>query len=482
MSNRFTRFTQSTITALFLCIFMLAAPAAAKNTVASVLGSKDLNGATVGFVAWDMDTGETLYEQNIDQLMTPASNMKIVTAATAMLGLGTEFQFVTAFHAGDWNPGAGTARNLFVIGNGDPTFSGEFFDSNAAAADALAGLLKNKGLKRIDGDMILDARAFSGADYPEGWSKEDPWYCYGMKVGALSIAENCLIVTVQGASKAGNAPTVKTDPPLHSSFVVNNVKTVSKGNSSIKVSQNSKGVVTITGQVRAGKSASHEYPAPYPDMLFGSALAAALQRAGIGFQGSLSRASEFQGSAGQWTQIASVGSPQMMHILGVMLKHSDNFIAEMMTRTMGAQTGPGGTTIGGAQAISQILYESGIASSGTIRIFDGSGLSRNNRLTPRVLMQLFRTFYNSYMGPGLMAALAEPGQPGTLKKRLTGTAAVGNIKAKTGALRGVCSLSGYFTRKNGHTGAFVMFMNGYSVHSNNIRAIQDKLALVMLEM
>lgn len=480
MTDWFSRTSKTIAAAFVLCALLAARPALGKDTVASVLGAKDLKGATVAFVVWDMGSGQALYEQNIDRLMTPASNMKVVTAAAAMLRLGTEHQFTTSFHAGGWDSASGAASGLYVTGNGDPTFSKEFFDSNAAAADALAGLLKRRGLNRVTGDIILDARAFSGPDYPDGWSNDDHWYCYGMKAGALSIAENCLEVTAHGAGKSGGAASLTLDPPLHSSFVVNNVKTVSKGGSSIKVVQGSNGVVTVSGQVRAGASASKEYPVPHPDMLFGAALAGAMQRSGIGFQGKLVRASNGSGSAAQWPQIAAAGSPQLMHILGVMLKHSDNFIAEMMCRALGAASGNGGTTTGGAKAITRIIMEAGFASSGTLTVYDGSGLSRNNRITPRVLMQLYRSFYSSYMGPGLMAALAEPGQPGTLKKRLT--SAAGSIKAKTGALRGVCSLSGYFTRKNGRTGAFVMFMNGYSVHSNNIRAIQDKLALLMLEM
>lgn len=480
MTDRISRITRAAVAAVVLCSLLAARAALGKDTVSSALAAKDLKGATVAFVVWDMATGQALYEQNIDRLMTPASNMKVVTAAAAMLRLGTEHQFTTAFHAGGWDASSGTASALYVSGNGDPTFSGEFFDSNAAAADALAALLKRRGLNRLTGDIILDARAFSGPDYPEGWSKEDPGYCYGMKVGALSIAENCLNITASGSGKSGGAATLTLDPPVHSSLIVNNVKIVSKGKSGIKVSQNGKGVITVSGQVRAGTSASREYPVPHPDMLFGAALAGAMQRAGVGFQGRLVRASEWNGSAAQWPQIAAAGSPQLMHILGVMLKHSDNFVAEMMCRALGAAEGYGGTTTGGAKAITRAVMEAGFASPGTITVYDGSGLSRNNRITPRVLMQLYRAFYNSYMGPGLMAALAEPGQPGTMKKRLTGAA--GRIKAKTGALRGVCSLSGYFTRSNGSTGAFVMFMNGYSVHSNNIRAIQDKLALLMLEM
>ena len=481
MTDRVTRLFSLSLIILVLAS-VSALPAAAADTVASVLGAKELRGATVAFAVWDLDTGEALYEQNIDRLMTPASNMKVITAAATLLRLGTDFQFTTSFFASNAQDGGGTVENLYVKGDGDPTFSGEFFDSNAAAADALAGLLKRRGVQRVTGDIIVDAGTFYGPEYPSGWAGDDASYCYGMRIGALSIGENCLAVTATGAGKAGSAVTLKFDPPLISSLVSNQVKTVGKGKSGIRVSQNSKGIITVSGQVRAGASASSELPVSQPDMVFGAALGTALQRAGIPFNGRVMRAGDWHGNAVQWTPVASVGSPPLLSILGVMLKNSDNFIAEMLIRTMGYKYGAGGTTADGARTITDTLAQAGVTAPGTLSVYDGSGLSRSNRLTPRVLLQVFRSFYNSYLGPGLRAALAEPGQKGTMKKRLTGTGAEGAVWAKTGALRGVCALSGYFKRKNGHTGAFVMIMNGYSVHSNAIRSIQDKLVLIMLNM
>jgi len=76
--------------------------------------------------------------------------------------------------------------------------------------------------------------------------------------------------------------------------------------------------------------------------------------------------------------------------------------------------------------------------------------------------------------------LATPGGEGTLKKRLTGPPAEGRLWAKTGALRGACSLSGYLRAANGHATAFTIVINGYSVHSNHIRALQDEIILNLL--
>lgn len=467
----------------FLLIFVSSAPAlraAGKqaDTVSSVLGDKALKSSTVGFVVWDLESGQTIYEQNIDAQLVPASNMKLVTAAGAMLRMGTEYQFSTTFLVSDWNGGA--ARDLLVASNGDPTLSAEFFDTAGAGMDAFAANLYSRGLRRVAGDLVIDTRAFAGPDYPDGWIKEDMYYCYGMKTGALSVAENCLTVTVTGGAKAGATPTLTSDPPLYSKYVKLNVKTVGKGGSSIKVSQASDGIITISGQVKTGAAASAELPAPYPDMLYGSALAAALVKRGIWFQGNLVRVQNWGGGEAQWHQLSAIGSPYITRIIAVMLKNSDNFIAETLVRSMGHEYGGEGSTKAGVRVVQDALNKNGIASPGTLTMYDGSGLSRKNRLSPRVLMQLLRTFYNSYLGPALMQSLAEPGKEGTLKKRLKGTAAEGNLWAKTGALSGVCSLSGYFIRSNGHVGAFSMMMNGYSVHSNAIRDIQDRLALVMM--
>lgn len=450
------------------------------DTVSSVLGDKALNGAKVAFVAWDLESGQSLYEQNIDTQMIPASNMKLITAAAALLRMGSEYQFSTTFMVSSWSNGA--AQDLLVASNGDPTLSEEFFDTAGAGMDAFAANLYSRGLRSVSGNLVLDTRAFAGPDYPDGWIKEDMYYCYGMKTGALSVAENCLNVTVTGGAKAGAPPTLTSDPPLYSKYVKLNVKTVSKGKSSIKVSQASDGIITISGQVKTNTPAGYELPVPYPDMLYGSALAAAMVKRGISFQGNLVRVQNWSGGNVPWHTLSTIGSPYITRIIAVMLKNSDNYIAETLVRAMGHEFGGEGSTKAGVRVVQDVLNKNNIASPGTLTQYDGSGLSRKNRLSPRVLMQLLRTFYNSYLGPALMQSMAEPGKEGTLKKRLNGTPAEGNVWAKTGALSGACSLSGYFIRPNGHVGAFSMIMNGYSVHSNAIRSLQDRLVLVMMGM
>ena len=468
---------------LILCVVAaLAAPAAAEDTVEGLLGAKALRNATTAFVVWDLNTSQSLYAQNIDKMYIPASNMKIITAAAALLQLGSEYQFKTEFYASNWQPGTGTAQDLVVWSNGDPTFSDEFFDTAGSALDAIAQNLKRSGLNAVAGNIVLDGTAFSGPDYPDTWPKEDKAYCYGARTQALSVTGNCFKLTVTGGGKAGDPPIVSADPPLFSGLTKNNVKTVSKGKNWVSVSIASDGVVTIKGQVRPGKSASAKMPVNYPDALLGNGLAAALARNGISFSGKLVRVQNWGGNTQNLTPIASIGSPLLSVIIAEMLKESDNFVAEMLMRTLGRERGGEGSTKAGTQVALDALYQFGIASPGTIKIYDGSGLSRSNRLTPRVLMQLLRNFYNSYLGATLIKALAEPGGRGTLKKRMVGTDVEGRLWAKTGALRGVCALSGYYIRPNGNVGAFTMLMNGYSVHSDAIRDIQDRLALVMYGM
>ncbi|HOY63647.1 MAG TPA: D-alanyl-D-alanine carboxypeptidase, partial [bacterium] len=174
-------------------------------------------------------------------------------------------------------------------------------------------------------------------------------------------------------------------------------------------------------------------------------------------------------------------SPDLAAVTAQMEKHSDNFIAEQIVRTMGGLRGASDAP-GAAAVVKDIMVRANMAAASDLTVVDGSGLSRENRLAPKVLLTLLSSFYNFNPGRPFQDMLAEPGVKGTLEKRLVNTSAAGRLKAKTGALRGACSLSGYIRPVYGGSVSFVMIMNGYSVHSNQIRALQDELVLALVEM
>ncbi len=234
-------------------------------------------------------------------------------------------------------------------------------------------------------------------------------------------------------------------------------------------------MITISGKVHCGSVVEHEYPVLYPALFYGSVLTGALRRAGVEVDVRMAKRKDVPAG---YRFFRRIPSEELVDVLEVMGNYSDNFIAEQMIRVIGALKGEAGTRESGTRTVGDIIKKYNIATDGTIHIEDGSGLSRKNRLTPGVLNALLYAFYNSYLREEFRRVLATPGEKGTLKKRLIETK--GRFWAKTGALRGVCSLSGYYIRPNGNTAAFSMIMNGYEVHSNYIRKLQDRIVLQML--
>jgi serine-type D-Ala-D-Ala carboxypeptidase/endopeptidase (penicillin-binding protein 4) len=170
------------------------------------------------------------------------------------------------------------------------------------------------------------------------------------------------------------------------------------------------------------------------------------------------------------TQLASVDSPPMRDLIRMTNVPSDNFIAEMLVKGLGAQFGAGGTTVAGVAVVRSTLTSFGVHP----RIVDGSGLSRADLTTPRQVVRLLETMHHQEIAGSFESSLAVAGRTGTIRKRMRGTAAQGRCKAKTGTLIGVSSLAGICTASGGHTIAFAMLMNRAGVA--RAHSVQDHIA------
>ncbi|GAF77324.1 unnamed protein product, partial [marine sediment metagenome] len=368
----------------------------------------------------------------------PASNMKLVTGAAALLLLGADYRFRTEVYAADFDAKSGAAKALFIQGFGDPSRSERFYETNGAAADALAAELVAHGLRRVDGDLILDDTFFQAKDtMPADWMKEDLKYCYAPRMGSLSVAGNCLKVKITGAAR-GKKAVVETDPPVDTERFVNHTVTNRSKRGRVSATLKDNGTLVVSGSVRSGRSVSKEYPLRVPALFYGNVLSGALRRLGVPVKGRILLYRKTKTNLESFTRFTTLNSPPLADILAAMQKHSDNFIAEQIVRTVGGGRN-GGTTEAGTALISKTMHRSDLAASWFLRVFDGSGLSRSNRLTPDVLINLLSWLYHSNYRDLVLATLATPGGEGTMEKRLVGTPAQGRLWAKTGALRGVCS-------------------------------------------
>jgi D-alanyl-D-alanine carboxypeptidase/D-alanyl-D-alanine-endopeptidase (penicillin-binding protein 4) len=206
-----------------------------------------------------------------------------------------------------------------------------------------------------------------------------------------------------------------------------------------------------------------------PDASAARRLARELKLAGVRVGGTATAGEAPEGAV----EVAQVQSPPMSEIVAAMNGPSDNYIAEMLLKGLGAAHGAGGTTTAGAAAARAALDDIGVRP----RIVDGSGLTRRNRTTPRQVVRLLQRVANMEFAQPFTASLPIAGATGTLRRRMHGTPAAGACRAKTGTLRYTSNLAGYCTTGDGGVVAFALLMNGVNVGSAH--RIQDRIAATL---
>lgn len=195
-------------------------------------------------------------------------------------------------------------------------------------------------------------------------------------------------------------------------------------------------------------------------------LRSALVRAGIGVGGRAATG----GLPADGVVLAELSSAPLSAIALLINAPSDNFAAEMLLKTIGARMAGAGSTAAGSRFVRTSLGRLGV----TARLYDGSGLSRANGVSPRELVDLLTQMARRPgAGEALRSSLAVAGRSGTLVDRLRGTVAAGRCQAKTGTLRGVSALSGYCDTTGGRVVAFSFMENTMAEHT--AKQVEDRM-------
>ena len=472
--------TRTLTPALFALALALAwAPGAAaanetlERALAGALGKLPQR-ARVGLRFEDAD-GKVLFERGSDQALVPASNMKLLTTTTALELLGPEFAHETRLVLkGGRQSGPVHKGDLWLIGGGDPSLSFRF--DEAPLLDELALQLERAGIKRIEGALVVDARAFDDERLHPDWEASDAEHWYGAEVSALVLNDNCLDVTVAGGPRVTIAP--------ESGYV----RVVSEASSTSARAQHSfslvragsdKRTLFVRGRIWAEAGAqTHSVPVADPAAFYATVLAARLEARGITLSGGLRRAAAGEPSATGFTLWRRLAP--LPRSLAVVNQRSHNLYAECLFKTIGrldvAQTPPTLTRQGswahGAEVVGLYAKARLGISAEEIVVSDGSGLSRENRLSARALCRVIRAGLSGRGGEHFLTSLAQPGEDGTLRKRLGRLPAGVVVRAKTGTLTGVSALSGLI-EADGQRVVFSLLMNG----PGTSRAYLDEILL-----
>lgn len=424
----------------------------------------------------DLDSGRTLYSAKADTPLSPASNMKLVTSAAALKLLGGDFHFTTRLLADAPVRDGALQGPLYVLAGGDPNLSGRFHNDDALAIfREWAAKLKAAGISSIDG-LRFDSALFGGPSYGEGWPKDDQyvrWYC--AEVSAFAFNDNCVGIRVL-PGEVGKPGRIEVTPPTAHVNVINETTTLAGRKGAEIGVLRPRGTNDITVRGRIYQQATWGYFTDVtvhdPALFAATVLRETLQAEGITVTGSVEPHTLRSDDVEKCRLLHEHRSP-LLQALAPINTNSQNLHAEMLFRQLGLRHAGKGTFRTSQAAMEAFLNDKGWMRPGVV-ISDGSGLSRENRVTAGMLVELLKEMEASPHFEAFRDSLAVAGESGTLARRLNDRNVRGNVYAKTGYIRGVRALSGYVLTDNRRL-AFSMLMNGCS----NDRAAQDEILKIL---
>lgn len=404
-----------------------------------------------------------------DQLI-PASTTKLVTAAAVLQKLGPSFKFQTTL----WSSGSikeGVLNGDLVLkGGGDSGFVSE-------TMWFLVNELVRTGIKKIEGNIVVDDTDFDAIRADPSRDPERVDRAYDAPVGAMSFNWNSINIFVR-PTQVGEAPSVHLDPIENGFVVVNKAKTVNKAGSSLEISR-SGDRIHVSGTIGIGQNEVVVYKnIDDPAEWSGRNLIFFLGQRGITATGKLKMGKKSEGAK----LLAKADSKPLTFLVADMLKFSNNYVAEMLTKDLAAQAGVVPASIEAGMKIIRANLENSGVDSKNYTLINPSGLSRRNKMRPVDIAQvLVKTFEHFPTSMEFLSALPLAGIDGTLKSRMKNPQATGWVRAKTGLLNGVVGLAGYAGRKDGSVRAFAFIFNGKAEQGDLVRRLFDQLATELVQ-
>jgi D-alanyl-D-alanine carboxypeptidase/D-alanyl-D-alanine-endopeptidase (penicillin-binding protein 4) len=442
-----------------------------------------LQGATTAISVRRAESGEVIYSHHGNTRVHPASVMKLFTGAAALETLGEDYRFKTELYMDGNLQHEVLDGDLYLKGLGDPTLMMK--DLKAFAAE-----LKAKGIRTINGHVYGDDSSYDQVRLSQdlNWSDE-PFYT-GAQVSALTLSPNedydagTVIVEVQPGKKAGQAGKIRMVPANSYLTIVNNTKTVAKkGKKNIQVErQHGTNTVIVSGTIPIGASKVRSWssvwePTDYTVNVFKHVL----EDQGITFSptSKVGRDTVPKGAV----LVADKPSIPLKELFIPFMKLSNNGHAEVFVKEMGHLAGVVGSWEKGLAVMDNQLATMGLETK-NMQFRDGSGMSHKNLVTANEVTHLLYKAQSKPWYPTFLQAMPVAGDDerligGTLRNRMKGTAAAGNVRAKTGALNGVTALSGYIETKEGETLIFSIMINNYL--SESIHEVVDGIVVALAD-
>lgn len=497
----------------------------------SLLAQTEAARAFWGIEILSLTSGRLLYEQNADKLFAPASNAKVFATAAALALLGPNYRCRTTVETTGTLDAQGRLHgDLKLVGRGDPNLSGRVLPymqkterktPHLQLLEQLADQVVQKGVKEIDGNIIGDDSFFAFERYPDGWAQDDLMWEYGAGVSALTVNDNVVFLNILPGTVVGEKARLQFDPDVPYYEINNLVTTTAAASGPRKISvdrQPGARLITIWGTVPTDDNGHSEALAVEDPAEFAAvAFRMMLEQRGVAVKGKQTVAHAYvrdltapvvevaskDASSGALSPggsaepartirpelerhpslvLASHDSGPLIDDLQVTNKVSQNLHAEITLRLLGREKGNAPTLEAALEVEKNVMAQAGIAPE-EYALFDGSGLSRQDLVTPRAMVKwlLFADAHSPGWGAEFLRTLPVAGVDGSLADRFKGTAAQGRVQAKTGSISHVNALSGYAETLSGERVAFSIFCNNHKLTGRGALKVIDQMVQAMVQ-
>lgn len=445
--------------------------------------------ATVSICAVDVNSGELLIQTDPQLSITPASVLKLITTATAIEVLGSNYSFVTTVYTDGELNGRTLNGNIIVYGGGDPTLGSAYFNAESrkkAFLEQWSQLIKQAGIDTINGNIIANPHIYKDLDVPQTWIWEDLGNYFGASAKGLAVYDNTFKINFDTDTKAGSLTTITGIEPFIPELKIEN-QVIAANDSRDKAyvfGSPLDAYRIIKGTLPAGqKKFSIKASIPDPALLLAYDFFQQLTADGIVLNGDYFVENNFDANKiDSFTTILEWHSPALSEIAKQLNYESINLFAEHLCKHLGLELKAEGSTKAGCEAIKEFWTERNIDTR-FMFLADGSGLSRSNAITSKALVDVLKYMHqNSQYFNDFLSSIPLTGIDGTQRYYFTNSVLKGKVHSKSGSMTRVRSFAGYMTTLHETEIAYAVIVNNFDAGSfemaNKLESLIEQMYLV----
>ncbi|MFC1887327.1 D-alanyl-D-alanine carboxypeptidase/D-alanyl-D-alanine-endopeptidase [Candidatus Cloacimonadota bacterium] len=436
-----------------------------------------------GILIESMEHEEILYQINANKLFLPASNQKIITAATALHILKPDYTYQTKLYYSGEIVDSILIGDLVIEGNGDPSLTRDFYSDPRQMFISIADTLKSWGVKKITGNIIGDDNSFDDIGLGNGWMLEDLKYSFASELGALQINNNSVSIEIHPPARSNDH--IVIIPDLNSSYykIFNDLTVSSDSLTRIDIERPiGSNDIYLSGIVQVGSPIrSKTISLTNSTLFYLTVFKETLIDNGVEVEGIVQDCDDIENwhlDENKLSLITKHNSPILLDLLKFMMKESNNLQAETLIRSLGIDQNMTGSFENGKKVVQMFLLDMGIQPE-DYAFYDGSGLSRYNLISPEQIVNVLKGSFKTEERDLWMDTIPVRGNYDEFNNLIIRTKDKGNIRAKTGTMSNIRCLSGYIELP-GDTIVFSFMVNGHLLKTWEIDLLIDRILVFIL--